>query len=158
MERALYLATLATALGSGLIAGTFFAFSNFVMGALGRIQQAAGIAAMQSINVVVLNPVFLSIFVGTAIISGILVLAAFLGWTSPRSFYLIAGGLLYAVGCFGVTMMFNVPLNDALAAVSPANADGANLWTQYLSAWTTWNTVRTVASLAACACFILALS
>jgi len=48
--------TLLSALGSGLIAGAFFAFSTFVMGALGRLPAAHGIAAMQSINVVVINP------------------------------------------------------------------------------------------------------
>jgi len=34
---------------------------------------------MQSINVVVLNPIFLSVFVGTAILCGVLMLSAFLG-------------------------------------------------------------------------------
>ena len=43
-------------LGSALIAGIFFAFSSFVMKALARVPSAEGIAAMQSINVVVLNP------------------------------------------------------------------------------------------------------
>ena len=65
MERLLYIATFAAALGAGLVAGIFFAFSTFVMGALGRLPQAAGISAMQSINVVVINPVFLSVFMGT---------------------------------------------------------------------------------------------
>jgi len=128
------------------------------MGALARIQQAAGISAMQSINVVVLNPVFLSVFVGTAILCAVLMLSALLGWSSPRSIYLIAGSLLYAIGCFGVTMMFNVPLNDALAAVAPGSTEGANLWMRYLSVWTNWNHVRTAASLAASVFFILALA
>ncbi len=44
------------ALGSALVAGVFFAFSTFVMKALGRLQPEQGIAAMQSINVTVLNP------------------------------------------------------------------------------------------------------
>jgi uncharacterized membrane protein len=158
MERLLYIATFAAALGSGLVAGIFFAFSTFVMGALARIQQAAGISAMQSINVVVLNPVFLSVFVGTAILCGVLMLSAFLGWSPPRSIYLIAGSLLYFVGCFLVTMFFNVPLNDALAAVAPGSTEGANLWMRYLSVWTNWNHVRTAASLAASVFFILALS
>jgi uncharacterized membrane protein len=158
MERLLYIATFAAALGGGLVAGIFFAFSNFVMGALGRIQPAAGLSAMQSINVVVLNPVFLSLFVGTAILCGVLTLLAFFGWTSPRSVYLIAGSLLYFVGTFLVTMFFNVPLNDALGAVSPGSADGAKLWTQYLSVWTNWNHVRTLAALAASALFIFALN
>ena len=158
MERLLYIATFAAALGTGLVAGIFFAFSTFVMGALARIQQAAGISAMQSINVVVLNPVFLSVFVGTAVLCAGLTLSALLGWSSPRSIYLIAGSLLYAIGCFGVTMMFNVPLNDALAAIAPDSTEGANLWMRYLSVWTNWNSVRTAASLLASVFFILALS
>jgi len=155
MERILYIATFAAALGAGLVAGIFFAFSAFVMGALARIQQAAGISAMQSINVVVINPVFLSVFVGTAILCAVLTLSALLGWSSPRSIYLIVGSLLYFVGCFLATMFFNVPLNDALAAVAPGSTDGANLWMRYLSVWTNWNHVRTAASLAASVFFIL---
>ena len=37
---------------------------------------------------------------------------------------MIAGGLLYVVGMFVVTMVFNVPLNNALAAVDPASPEG----------------------------------
>src|SRR3954453_3000242 len=57
---------LAAALGCGLIAGVFFAFSTFVMKALARLPADEGMAAMQSINVVVLNPMFLGVFLGTA--------------------------------------------------------------------------------------------
>jgi len=158
MERILYLATFAAALGSGLVAGIFFAFSTFVMGALGRLPQAAGISAMQSINVVVINPVFLSVFMGTALLSVVLTIAALIGWTSPRSLYLLAGSVLYVGGCFLVTMLCNVPLNNALAAVAPDSADGAKLWARYLTEWTNWNSVRTAASLIASIFFILALS
>ena len=63
---------LLTALGSALMAGTFFAFSNFVMPALGKLPAEQGLAAMQSINRVVLNPLFLSVFVGTAVAAAIL--------------------------------------------------------------------------------------
>jgi uncharacterized membrane protein len=51
-----------SALGSSLVAGIFFAFSNFVMKALARVPPAQGIAAMQSINVVVLNRWFSRFF------------------------------------------------------------------------------------------------
>jgi uncharacterized membrane protein len=156
MERLLFGLTFASALGSGLIAGLFFGFSVAVMTALGRLPAAAGISAMQSINVVIVNPLFLAVFLGTAICSVMLGIAAVFGW-SDRTFYLLAGGLLYVVGSFVVTMVFNVPLNDALEAAAPASAEGASLWTRYLSVWTTWNHVRTVASLAAAACFTLAL-
>lgn len=52
----LYVATLVTALGCGLIAGIFFASSSFVMAALKRLPTAEGIAAMQSINRLAVTP------------------------------------------------------------------------------------------------------
>lgn len=157
LEKFLPTLTLLAALGSGLIAGVFFAFSSFVMRALGRIPAPAGIAAMQSINIVVLNPVFLSVFVGTAAICGVAIVFSWLRWNQPGAAYLLAGGLLYVIGTFLVTMMFNVPRNDALAAVAPADPESVKLWTSYLSSWTVWNHVRTVAALAAAASFSLAL-
>ncbi|HEX4572527.1 MAG TPA: hypothetical protein VH184_18985, partial [Dongiaceae bacterium] len=65
IDRLLFALAFLSALGSGLMAGLFFAFSAFVMAALGRIVPAAGIAAMQSINVTILNPLFFSVFFGT---------------------------------------------------------------------------------------------
>ena len=62
----LFTITLVAALGCGLMAGLFFAFSVSVMKALGRLPSAEGIAAMQSINVAIINPVFLAAFFGTA--------------------------------------------------------------------------------------------
>lgn len=57
-----------TAIGSGIVAGIFFAFSSFVMAGLGRIPPVQGIAAMNSINVTVINPSFMSAFLGTGIL------------------------------------------------------------------------------------------
>jgi uncharacterized membrane protein len=148
--------TLLAALGSGLMAGFFLAFSATVMWALERQPPPAGIAAMQTINVVVLNPIFLGIFFGTAILSLGLDIVALLRWPEPGSAYLLAGSLLYFIGTFLVTLIFNVPLNNALAAVKPDSAEGSAVWTHYLRVWTAWNHVRTVAPLAAAACFILA--
>ena len=76
IDSALSTLTFLTALGCGLIAGVFFAFSTFVIKALGRLPPHEGIAAMQSINVVVLNPLFLAVFVGTAIACVLLVIVA----------------------------------------------------------------------------------
>jgi len=149
--------TFAAALGSGLIAGAFFAFSSFIMRALGTLPAEKGIAAMQAINIVVINPIFLGVFTGTAILCLPVVFGAWSRWPSAQSLWLIAGALLYVVGCFGVTMVCNVPRNDALAAVDPTSPAGADLWRQYLTQWTFWNTVRTLASLAASASFITAL-
>jgi len=157
IDRLLLALTLFSALGCGLIAGVFFAFSSFVMNALARLPAAQGIAAMQSINVVVINPLFMTAFLGTASACVLLVVSSLLRWREPGAAYLLAGGLLYFVGAFLVTILFNVPRNNALAAVDPASAEGAGLWTNYLSGWTAWNHVRTAASLAAAALLTIAL-
>jgi uncharacterized membrane protein len=141
--------TLIAALGCGLIAGVFFAFSSFVMKALGRINPAAGIAAMQSINIVVINPLFMAAFLGTAAACAALAVGSLMSWGTPGTEYLLAGSLLYFFGTFVMTIAFNVPLNNALAKVNPASPEGGQVWSGYLVSWTNWNTVRTVAALAA---------
>ena len=157
IERLLPPAILVATLGSGLIAGTFFAFSNFVMPALARVTTGAGLASMQSINVVVLNPLFLGVFVGTAGVSLALGIAAILRWGQPGSPYILAGALLYVLGCFAVTMAYNVPLNEALATIDPDAADASARWTDYIARWSLGNHVRTLASLAAGVLFTLGL-
>jgi len=153
----LFALPLASALGSGLIAGAFFAFSSFVMGALARIQPAQGISAMQSINVVVINPLFMLVFLGTAVCCLILAVVSLLKWHQPGAALLLAGSLLYVVGTFGVTMVFNVPLNNRLAAQDPGTAEAARYWLVYLTDWLRWNHVRTLASLLATASLLLAI-
>lgn len=154
MDAALFIA----ALGCGLMAGFFFAFSVCVMRALAAQPPAQGIAAMQSINVVVLNPWFLTPFVGLAALSALLAAIGALRWGEPGAPFIVAGGVLYAIGSFGVTMRFNVPRNNALAAVRPDSDEGARLWAGYLDVWTRLNHLRSIASLLAAAAFTLALA
>ena len=156
-DNLVFVITLVSALGCGLIAGAFFAFSSFVMKALAQLPASQGIAAMQSINIVVINPVFMMVFLGTATACLVLAVLSFVRWHKPGAAYLLAGSLLYLIGTILVTMLFNVPRNDALAAVDPASVDGATLWTSYVSSWTTWNHVRTGAGLGAAALFSIAL-
>ncbi|MFC4003882.1 DUF1772 domain-containing protein [Prauserella oleivorans] len=149
--------TLLALLGSALVAGVFFAFSTFVMRALARLPAATGIAAMQSINTAVLRPSFLGVFVGTALLSAALAVLAVLRWPDSGSPWLFAGGLLYVVGSFVLTRAVHIPRNDALQRSDADSEDGAALWARYVPQWTVWNHVRTLASLAACACFAAAL-
>jgi uncharacterized membrane protein len=146
-----------SALGSGVMAGVFFAFSSFVMRALARLPPAQGILAMQSINVVAVTPAFMAVFFGTGVAALAVAVSALLSWEKPGALYLLLGGVLYGVGVFAVTAVFNVPRNNALAAVDPTQADAARLWTLYVSGWTAWNHLRTVAGLVATVSFILAL-
>jgi len=157
IDQAIFYATLAAAVGSGLVAGIFYAFSSFVMRALGRVPAAHGMEVMQTINVVVINRSFMLVFFGTALLCCGLLIAAYLRWHDGDGRLLLLGSLLYLVGTIGVTMVFNVPLNDALAAAKPDSAESAPLWAHYRERWTMWNTVRTVVPAAAMVLFILAL-
>jgi uncharacterized membrane protein len=158
IDRLLFALTIFSALGCGLIGGVFFAFSSFVMNALARLPAAHGIAAMQSINVVVINPLFMMAFLGTAAACILLAVYSLLRWREPGAAYLLAGSLLYFVGTFLVTILFNAPRNNSLAAVAPASAEGAGLWTDYVRSWTAWNHVRTAASIVAAALLTVALA
>lgn len=156
-EKSIFVVTLMAVLGCGLIAGTFFAFSAFVMKAFGRLPALEGIAAMQAVNIAVLNPLFLTVFVGTTVLCGAAVVLSFLRWQEPGAVFRLIGGLFYVLGTFFVTGMGNVPLNDRLAVLNTTNPQAASVWADYLTQWTLWNHVRTVAALAAMALLILAL-
>ena len=68
---------------------------------------------------------------------------------------MLAGSLLYVFGNVVVTIAFNVPRNDALAAADAESAEGARLWASYLTGWTAWNHVRTATALAAAALLMI---
>lgn len=146
----------AAAIGSGLMAGLFFIFSVCIMQALSRLPPEQGIAAMNAINVVIQNPIFLSAFMGTALLGLALIVVAFISGGEGR-WLLAAGGLVYVVGVLLVTIVFNVPMNDALAKVGGGGAEATALWASYLKDWTWWNHVRTIASLLASMAFLRAL-
>jgi uncharacterized membrane protein len=157
MDRFSTLLMWASAVGALLIAGAFFAFSNFIMPAFARIPASQGMPAMQSINITVLNPLFLLIFIGTAVLLGLLAAIAVFTGFSAGSLRIVAAAAFYIIACFGVTMLFNVPLNDALAKADALSAEGAALWADYLTSWTLWNHVRTFASLISGALLVSAL-
>lgn len=149
-------AVLAAAVGSGLMAGIFFTFSVVVMPALQRRPAAEGMAAMQTMNVVIVNPLFAVLFVGTGVASAASIVLLLIGPARAGEPAAAAGGVLYLVGALVVTGAANVPRNDALDAADPVRADGADLWTRYLREWTAWNHVRTASTTAALALFVLA--
>ncbi len=144
-------------LGSALVGGIFFAFSNFIMKALAGVPSSEGIGAMQSINVVVINPAFLGAFFGTAGLSLVAGGLALAGWGSPSASLFLGGALFYLVGTILVTMLGNVPLNNQLAAVSATDPGTREVWEHYLDRWTMWNHVRTAAAMVAALLYTLGL-
>ncbi|MGE3286331.1 MAG: DUF1772 domain-containing protein [Pseudonocardia sp.] len=127
--------------GSALVAGVMLAFSAAVMPALARRPPTEGAAAMQEVDRVILNPVFLGVYLLTAVAS---VAALVVGPWPVR-----IAGLLYLLGVFVVTTVANVPLNNRLDDADVASADGQRFWAHYLRRWTAWNHVRAVAGTAA---------
>jgi uncharacterized membrane protein len=147
-----------SAIGCGLLTGLYFAFSTFIMTALGRIGQVSGIMAMNAINAVIMQSLFMPFFLGTTLASLLLAIAAVLRWGEPGAAAILAGGALYVIGMFGCTAVIHVPLNNALTAVDPSSVEAASLWARYLTDWTRWNHVRTISSTLACALFIWAIA
>jgi uncharacterized membrane protein len=127
------------------------------MKSLARQPQVSGMAAMQTISVVVFNPWFAMAFVGTPVACVLVVIYLLLHWRAAGSIYLLIRGALYLIGTLLVTVLCNVPKNDALAAVSLSAPGAAGLWSSYLSSWTAWNHVRTAAAWAAAALLTIAL-
>jgi uncharacterized membrane protein len=151
-------ATVVVLAASALMAGLFFAFSTFTMGGLRAIPARDGLAAMQGINrAAPRSPLFLTVFLGGALLSVVLGVIAASRIDDAGAPYLLVGSILNVVGVV-VTAMFHVPRNDALAEIEPASAGAERAWSEYARAWTRGNHVRTLAYLASTVAFALALT
>jgi uncharacterized membrane protein len=148
--------TLLGIVGSGLMAGVFFAFSTAVMPGLRRLRPSAGAEAMQHVNVVIQNPLFLLVFMGTGLICLLVAIGALVSGAAGAA-WLVIGALLYVVGSVGLTMGVNVPMNNRLDAANPITDTGAAIWADYLTRWTAWNHVRALACTAATAALAVGL-
>jgi uncharacterized membrane protein len=157
MDGFLFGLTLVAVVGAGLVGGVFFAFSNFVMKALGRLPSSEGAAAMQSINITVITPTFMTALFGMGLVSLVLIVWGLVDLDEPYAGWLIAGGVIYVIGEIVTTGGYHVPRNNALARVDPETEEGARVWQTYLVEWTRMNHVRTAAALAATALFAVAL-
>ncbi|MGY0023220.1 DUF1772 domain-containing protein [Streptomyces sp. cg35] len=148
------------ALWCGVTAGVFVAFSTFVMRGLGALPPARGIAAMNAINTAAVNPAFMVVFLGAAVLCAVIAVVTFVLWPDEGTTELLIGCVLYLVGAFGVTVVANIPRNEALARLAgdEESESGAAYWRTYLREWVMWNHVRGGASLAAAASFVLALT
>lgn len=148
--------TVACAVGAGLVAGVYFAFSTFVVRGLRDIPSAAGMSAMQSINRAAPNPLFVAALLGTGI--GCVVLGVIAGtrWSDPAAPWALGGATLYVISLV-ITTAYHVPRNDALDLVDADVADAAVRWQRYVSAWVPWNHVRAVTALAGALALTVAL-
>ncbi len=137
----------ASVLGSGLLAGTYFAFSSFIMRALANIDTHEGINAMNAINTTILRSLFMPLFFASTFVSFVMMLLGLWYWGDDGAFELFTAGAIYFFCMFGVTAAKNVPLNDSLGSVDAKSAAGERVWNNYLAVWTRYNAVRAGACL-----------
>ena len=103
------LVLIVTATSTALIAGLFYAYSCSVNIGLGKLSDEGYIAAMQSINREIQNPLFFASFMGTPVL---LTVSAWMHYKidALNTFYLLlTAALFYVIGAFAVTLFGNVP-------------------------------------------------
>ena len=142
-------------LAFAIVGGVFLAFSDFIMRSLDRANTPDGINVMQVINREVFKYVFIPLFLGMTAVSLVIVGYAYMHLTGLAATLIIIGAGIYIVGVFGVTVVFNVPMNKRLAAAEYTSDAALSYWkSTYLPSWTFWNSVRTIASVAAAGCLL----
>jgi uncharacterized membrane protein len=137
------------AVGSGLMGGVYYAFSSIAMPGLRDLTPADGVRAMQAMNVAAPRPPLLIALVGTGAVSVAAIVAAASAGGPAR--WWIIGGAALSVASVAITGAYNVPLNNALAAIHPTDPTAAATWARYLREWTAGNHVRSAAAVAGAA-------
>lgn len=136
-------------LAYGILAGVFLAFSDFIMRSLAQTSSTGGIEAMQIINREVFRWIFMALFLGLVPVSLFLVVYGLTSLDGTARIMIVLAGLVYLIGSFGVTIRFNVPMNEMLAGMETTHEITTMYWTEvYIPRWTFWNSVRTVACVA----------
>ena len=148
--------TVASITGAGLVTGLLFAFSNFVMRVLADLPADKGMLVMQRVNATIINPVFIALFFGTPLLCLIVAILAARHLDAPGSWFLLTGSLAYLIGPYGITVLFNVPLNNQLAGTDASDAD--KIWPMYQNKWQRWNHIRTYIGVASIVLMALGLN
>ena len=148
MKITLYSFTLICAvLLSGLSAGLFYAWQVSVIPGTRRVLSMTYLETMQAINRAILNPAFFLVFFGCLIL---LAISTFQHYQSGATFYLLLGATLtYLIGTFGVTVLGNVPLNDALDVMELAELtaeQAGDFRRHYELKWNRFHLIRTIFS------------
>ncbi|MEM8556031.1 MAG: anthrone oxygenase family protein [Pseudomonadota bacterium] len=159
MSPTVFLALQGVTLLYAFVGGVFLAFSDFIMRSLSRTGGSGGMEAMQVINREVFRWVFMVSFLGLAVVSLALIPLGSFAIAGPAGTFTALAGTVYLFGCFGVTVLRNVPLNERLAGMDRVEPTAQAFWTDtYLTRWTLWNTVRTMACALAATSLMAALS
>ena len=129
------------------MAGVYFAFSGFIMRALDQLGAARAADAMNAINEVILRSWFMLLFFGSTLLYAVLAAVAVFDTDLAARWLLFSSGSIYLIGMFLCTAVFNVPLNNRLAAAVDDERVKAETWAHYFTHWTRWNHLRSICSL-----------
>jgi uncharacterized membrane protein len=154
-----YARTLAitAAIGAGLSAGVYLAFSTLVMSGIRRLSPSQAIGAMNGINrAAPASPLLMLVLFGTGVVCVLLMISGFQHRDDPGAVWQIAGAALFLIGML-ITIMYHIPHNDQLLKVDPNAAGAGTTWTHYYQPWMAWNHARTLASVGGTVCLVLAL-
>jgi uncharacterized membrane protein len=143
----------------GLMAGVFGLYAHTIMRGLGKTDDRTFVAAFQSMDRAIINPLFMLTFFGALVFSGVAAVlylrddgGSVLPWVT------VAFVLYLAV--FVITVAVNVPLNDVIKTAGDPDriADLAAVRDAFHETrWVAWNVVRAIASTVAFVCLAWAL-
>jgi uncharacterized membrane protein len=148
-----------TTLCVALITGLFYAYSCSVNPGLSKLTDAQYLAAMQSINMAIINPLFMITFIGALLLLPWCAYQNFSLPTTSRCIFVFAATLFYAVGVFGVTVTGNVPLNNFLEKIdlSTASVEAIHDYRlRFEKPWNRFHTIRTMFSILTLVCVVAA--
>lgn len=141
---------------SGAIFGFFYAWVCSTMWGLDAADPRVAIIAMQEMNGSVRNAVFAPAFFATPLVLGLTAILALRSGSRATALWVGAGALIYFFGGLILTMLVNVPMNEALGALDirldTDLAEAQRIWTDYSDPWKVWNITRTVFSGLALVC------
>ena len=129
---------------TGLMGGIYFAFSIFLLKSLSQLPELQAARAMNKINDVIVNTVFLPMFIVSTLWYAGLIIWSIVHWQNLNSAYLITAALVYIVGMFLVTAFGNVPLNNRLQRSASSDAALIRCWRRYHRQWAELNHLRTI--------------
>lgn len=141
-EQTLSITLILTTVATGLVAGVFLSFSDFIMRALRASSEQSGAEAMQQINQQVYRSTFMVLLLGLVPFSLALGVIGAIYVPGTSGIFLISGALFYVLGVFLTTVVCNVPMNKKLDAMALQDVATPVYWRDYAQRWTQWNHVR----------------
>ena len=148
---------LAATLATGLVAGVFALYQHTVMPGLGRTDDRTFVAAFAAVDRAIINPWFIG---GGFLGAPLLMMAAAVANREANVLVWIVAALASYVVAAVITVVVNVPLNDALkaAGLPEAQSEVSAVRARFDEArWQRWNLVRVLTTLVSFAALAWAL-